>query len=97
MKISIILIALAVSISGPAFAAGKDDHGHKAQSMHGGVTAQAKDVDYELVAKADKLQLFMRDHGKPVDVSSMTGGSAGIRTEPDIFHSKLLFQLNKIA
>lgn len=72
MKISIILIALAVSISGPAFAAGKDDHDHKAQSMHGGVTAQAKDVDYELMAKADKLQLFMRDHGKPVDVSSMT-------------------------
>ena len=40
--------------------------------MHGGVTAQAKDVDYELVAKADKLQLFMRDHGKPFDVSGMT-------------------------
>ena len=65
-----VLIALAVSISGTAFAA--DDHGHEAKPMHGGVTAQAKDVDYELVAKADKLQLFMRDHGKPFDVSGMT-------------------------
>ena len=70
MKFSQVLIALAVSISGTAFAA--DDHGHEAKPMHGGVTAQAKDVDYELVAKADKLQLFMRDHGKPFDVSGMT-------------------------
>ena len=70
MKFSQVLIALAVSISGMAFAA--DDHGHEAKPMHGGVTAQAKDVDYELVAKADKLQLFMRDHGKPFDVSGMT-------------------------
>ncbi len=70
MKFSQVLIALAVSISGSAFAA--DDHGHEAKPMHGGVTAQAKDVDYELVAKADKLQLFMRDHGKPFDVSGMT-------------------------
>ena len=29
-------------------------------------------ADRELVAKADKLQLFMRDHGKPFDVSGMT-------------------------
>ena len=70
MKFSQVLIALAVSISGTAFAA--DDHGHEAKPMHGGVTAQAKNVDYELVAKADKLQLFMRDHGKPFDVSGMT-------------------------
>ena len=71
MKFSQVLIALAVSISGTAFAA--DDHGHEAKPMHGGVTAQAKDVDYGLVAKADKLQLLMRDHGKPFDVSGMTG------------------------
>ena len=70
MKFSQVLIALAVSISGTAFAA--DDHGHEAKPVQGGVTAQAKDVDYELVAKADKLQLFMRDHGKPFDVSGMT-------------------------
>jgi hypothetical protein len=70
MKFSQVLITLAVSISGTAFAA--DDHGHEAKPMHGGVTAQAKEVDYELVAKADKLQLFMRDHGKPFDVSGMT-------------------------
>jgi hypothetical protein len=31
-----------------------------------------KDVDYELVAKPDVLQLYIRDHGKPVDVSKTT-------------------------
>ena len=74
MKFSQVLIALAVSISGTAFAA--DDHGHEAKPMHGGVTAQAKDVDYELVAKADKLQLFMRDHGKPFAASGRTAKAA---------------------
>ena len=70
MKTTNLLAALALTLAGTAFAA--DDHGHEAKPMHGGVTAQAKDVDYELVAKADKLQLFMRDHGKPFDVSGMT-------------------------
>jgi len=40
--------------------------------MQGGVLTTVKDVDYELVAKPDVLQLFVRDHGKPVDVSKTT-------------------------
>ena len=40
--------------------------------MQGGVLSNVKDVDYELVAKPDVLQLYMRDHGKPVDVSKTT-------------------------
>ena len=40
--------------------------------MQGGVLATVKDVDYELVAKPDVLQLYVRDHGKPVDVSKTT-------------------------
>jgi hypothetical protein len=40
--------------------------------MQGGVLSTVKDVDYELVAKPDVLQLYIRDHGKPVDVSKTT-------------------------
>jgi hypothetical protein len=40
--------------------------------MQGGVLSTVKDVDYELVAKSDVLQLYVRDHGKPVDVSKTT-------------------------
>lgn len=62
MKLSQLILALSVSISGAAFAA--DNHGHDLKPMHGGAVAEAKEVEYEFVASADKLQLYMRDHGK---------------------------------
>lgn len=58
---------------GPAFAADKHAHAHEHESMHGGLVVEVKDVDLELVAKPDVIQLHLRDHGKPVDV---TNGSA---------------------
>lgn len=70
MKLSSLILGLAVSISGAAFAA--DNHGHDVKPMHGGAVAEVKEVEYELVATADKLQLYMRDHGKPVAVAGMT-------------------------
>ena len=51
--------------TGPAHASGGHDHSPK----HGGVVAEAKDMDYELVAKPAVIQLHVRDHGKPADVS----------------------------
>lgn len=68
MKANQILLALAVAISGAASASDN----HDAKPLHGGVMAQAKDIDYELVTSADKLQLYVRDHGKPADVAGMT-------------------------
>ena len=52
-----------------AWAAGDHDHAHGHQPLHGGVVVEAKDMDYELVARADRLQLYLRDHGKPVPVA----------------------------
>lgn len=37
--------------------------------MHGGVVVEVRDMDYELVAKPEAIQLHVRDHGKPADVS----------------------------
>lgn len=45
---------------------------YRSQTHARGVLTTVKDVDYELVAKPDVLQLFVRDHGKPVDVSKTT-------------------------
>lgn len=50
----------------PAHAHG-EAHSHAPQ--HGGVVVEVKDMDFELVAKPDVLQLYLRDHGKPADVS----------------------------
>jgi len=73
MKTPNLLAALALALAGTAFAAG-DHHGagddHK--PMHGGIVTGTKLMDYELVAEPDVLQLYLRDHGKPVDVSNVT-------------------------
>jgi hypothetical protein len=69
MKFHTLLITSSLFLSGLAWA-GPHDADHK--PMQGGVLSTVKDVDYELVAKPDLLQLYMRDHGKPVDVSKTT-------------------------
>ena len=69
MKFQTLLITSSLFLSGLAWA-GPHDAAHK--PMQGGVLSTVKDVDYELVAKPDVLQLYVRDHGKPVDVSKTT-------------------------
>ena len=61
------LAALVLAVTGAAFAA--EDHAHETKPLHGGVVVVVKDIEYELVTKPDTLQLHLRDHGKPVDVS----------------------------
>jgi hypothetical protein len=72
MKLISATFALMLMASGAVFAADKHDHGHEDKPLHGGLVTEIKDVDYELVAKSDVLQLYVRDHGKPVDVSKAT-------------------------
>lgn len=63
---SLLLAASLVIITGTALAHG-DDHAHT--PLHGGVVTEVKDMDYELVAKPGVVQLYVRDHGKPADVT----------------------------
>jgi len=69
MKAIHLMTALFITSTGPAFAADGHDHGHEHKPLHGGIVTEVKDMDYELVAKPDTLQLHLRDHGKAVDVS----------------------------
>jgi len=54
----------------PAAHAGHDD-----KAKYGGVVSVVKDVNYELVAKAESLSLYVTDHGKTVDLK---GASAKV-------------------
>lgn len=47
-------------------------HDGDAKAEHGGVTAVAKDKTFELVVKADRVELHVHDHGNPVDISKST-------------------------
>jgi len=73
MKTQALLASLALTLASTAFAAGdKHDHAHEHKPLHGGVVVEIKDIDYELVAKPTVIQLHLRDHGKPADVSKTT-------------------------
>ena len=69
MKFQTLLITASLVLGNMAWA-GPNDGTHK--PMQGGVLATVKDVDYELVATATNLRLYVRDHGKAVDVSKAT-------------------------
>ncbi|HCY14601.1 MAG: hypothetical protein A2Z93_12680 [Curvibacter sp. GWA2_64_110] len=70
MKLLATITALALFSGTVAYAAGP--HSHADKPLHGGVVAEARDIDFELVAQKDKLRLYLRDHGKKVDVSNAT-------------------------
>ena len=57
------------SLLAPTLPAHAHGEAHSHAPQHGGVVVEVKDMDLELVAKPDVLQLYLRDHGKPADVS----------------------------
>ena len=61
MRKTATLLALVTALCGGAHAG--DDH----KPMHGGVMSHTRDVDLELVAKPDVMQLYLSDHGKKMD------------------------------
>ncbi|TXH22890.1 MAG: hypothetical protein E6Q99_08635 [Elusimicrobia bacterium] len=42
-------------------------HAHDATPQYGGIVSVVKDINYELVAKADSLTLYVTDHDQPVE------------------------------
>ena len=68
MKYQFILIATLLAVSSLAIASKDHDHAPK----HGGIVIEVKEIEYELVAKPDLIQLYVRDHGKAVDISKAT-------------------------
>ena len=67
--IALAALTLGIATAPAAFAAGSHDHLPK----HGGVVAEGKAFDAELVAKPDLITVHFRDHGKPM----MTKGAKG--------------------
>ena len=71
MKTFKLFAALALAAVASAAQAHGDKHEH--QPLHGGVVVEASDMDFELVAKADTIALYVRDHGKPADLKGASG------------------------
>lgn len=71
MKLETLLSAAALALASHAYAA--DEHSHGAKPLHGGIVTEASDIEFELVAKADAITLYVRDHGKGVATQGATG------------------------
>lgn len=58
-----------------AFAGSTWSHGeaHEHKPLHGGIVVEASDMDWELVAKPERIVLHVRDHGK----AAKTAGASG--------------------
>lgn len=70
MKATRFITVLFLASSGAIYAvADGHNHGHEHKPLHGGIVTEVKDVDFEFVAKPESLQLYVRDHGKPVDIA----------------------------
>ena len=65
-------LALTVSFSSAALAAGDHGKGHDHKPLHGGIVVEANDTDYELVTKPDMITLHLRDHGKPAKTEGVS-------------------------
>ena len=63
------IVTLGIVTTSMAFAADKHPHEHDHAPKHGGLVVEVRDMDYELVAMPDTIQLYVRDHDKPVDLS----------------------------
>lgn len=70
MNISKILFATALLTLASAALAGGDF-----KPRHGGVVQEVSEVQYEVVAKADSVAIYIEDHGKKVDAK---GASAKV-------------------
>jgi len=71
MNFKTLLTATALAFASTAFAA--DGHSHDAKPMHGGIVTEASDIEFELVAKADTITVYVRDHGKALATQGATG------------------------
>jgi hypothetical protein len=68
MKSRVVLLLVVVTLVASATAYADGEHKPK----YGGVVSVVKDVQYELVAKAGSVAIFIEDHGKKVDTKGAT-------------------------
>lgn len=61
------VLALSTLTSGVALAHGE------AKARHGGVTAMASDLGFELVSTSTGAVIYIEDHGKPMAPTGMSG------------------------
>lgn len=63
-----ILAILLITLFNLSYAAGD----HETKPLYGGKVSVFKDIDIELVARSNELKVYLRDHGKPIQLKRGT-------------------------
>ena len=71
MKFKTLLTAAGLAFAATAFAS--EGHSHGPKPLHGGIVTEASDIEFELLAKADTITVYVRDHGKPASTLGASG------------------------
>jgi hypothetical protein len=67
--VSFALAVLALVVASPSWANGEDHH----KPQHGGLVAPGVQMDLELVAKPERIVVYVSDHGKKGNTAGATG------------------------
>ena len=103
IRIRTFALAAALALAGAAGARDAHDHhdGHEHQGghehhahddhgapRHGGVTVETRALDFEVVAKADRIQVYVGEHGKAVKLAGAKGKvtllQGGVKSEAEL-------------
>lgn len=69
MTLNTLRHALTLALALAASTATHAGEGHDHSPKHGGIVAETRDWDFELVARPTTIQLYVRGQGKPADVA----------------------------
>lgn len=64
--LNVLALGLSFALVQPALS-------HSEEPRHGGVVAEAKDLNFELVNQNGKAVIYILDHGQPVDTAKASG------------------------
>ncbi|WP_040512093.1 hypothetical protein [Limnobacter sp. MED105] len=70
LLVSTVMFSLAL---GAGVAHAKEGVPHDLDPRHGGVVVESSHMEFELVLNPQATELYVRDHGKPVDLTQAKG------------------------
>lgn len=65
-------------------------HTHAAKPQYGGIVSVVKDINYELVIKADSLTLYITDHDQPIDTKNASATMSFLSASDKIVEAKFI-------
>lgn len=69
IKVLTAIFGIAVSLS-TGFAVAQTKDVHVLKPKHGGLMSEVNHIEYELVLKPEGTELYLQDHGKPMDLTN---------------------------